>query len=205
MQRNTFVRREAVNKEQAIARADLLHEPLHVAGVARQQAAAVAVDADRMRHGLQCAFKCRADLGAIHVQPDADRVVHRIGIVRLRLRLQRQVQQDLLAVFVSGTRQFFRLWRAGQERVGNVSGQRERALPGPELIAEVVDDDGDPGRGKAGVHRGRGAQQKRRQAGPRRGHWTRLCITGRVSRCSIACASCASAWRSMPPVRFRSG
>jgi len=58
----------AVHEKQVFARADLIHQPLHVARVSGEHAAAMTVDTNSVRHRGQRPFKGIAELSPAHIQ-----------------------------------------------------------------------------------------------------------------------------------------
>ena len=86
----------AVNKKHSLAVADLLHEPLHVPWVLRQQAAAMAADSNGVRNRGQRRTECLVKCVTAHVECDAARLIRSV----IRDRFQRQMQQYLFALVV---------------------------------------------------------------------------------------------------------
>ena len=139
-QRDAFFRRVAVDEEQRAVVTDCLHEPLHVSRVAGQEASLVIVDPCDVRQRREVLFDALGKLLASRVQPDAELGTIRFGL-RLTHGLQRQMQQDLLAIRVGEFRDRPPARRLRQYRAGNRPRQRCNTLAVAERIAEIVDDD----------------------------------------------------------------
>ena len=91
--------RIAVDEEQVVSFADLFHEPLHVTRVAREQRAAVAVDADDMRHRGKCLVDNHVDARLAHVEVNLGRLAAGVVLVCLQRQMQKNVFAQPMRVF----------------------------------------------------------------------------------------------------------
>ncbi len=132
-------RRVAVDEEQRLAPAQLVHEPAHAVGLLRQQAAHVVADADDERHGGEIGREHGGELGAR--LPDLKRAG--AGILGAGQRLHRQMQHDLLALRVGLARERDRMRAERQHGHGHGARQAHGALAFGQAVADIVDDQGD--------------------------------------------------------------
>ena len=183
-QRDAAVGRVTVDEKQRTVVLNLVHQPLHVTGVSRQEAAAVIVDADRARHGSQRVVEGTREGHAAHVERNGSGFA--AGVVDRGL--QRQVHEHFLAVRQRGVGYSSGTGRAGQDRAGDGAGQCDRALAGGPGIAEVIDNNGDPGP-RLGAGEGRQYRQQEDQREREPCHFALLCNTPRLAIRSSASTS----------------
>jgi hypothetical protein len=139
LQRNAAMRGVTVDEVEPAGAQNLFHEPAHVAGVTRKQAAAMAVHAHRKRHGIYCGREGIGERFAGRIEGNRARFC-RIVMIN---RLQREMQQHFLAALPGRLRQVRRSRRAGKDRAHHGAGQRDGAVPRSQVVAEIINDDCD--------------------------------------------------------------
>ena len=99
----------------------------------------MAIDANGMRHCGQGFGEHDAKARTAHVNMD----LRGLGAILVLVRLQRQVQKDISAALAGLLRQHAGRGAARQERERHGAGQLQSALTVCEVVAEVIDNDGD--------------------------------------------------------------
>jgi hypothetical protein len=136
-ERNTPMCRVAVDEKQIATRADLLHEPCHVAGMASQKTAPVTVHSDDKGYRAEASIKTCRELRASRIENDcAGFCLSRVG-----LGLQRQMQEYFFARSVRCVGQRSALWRRRQHGASDRTGKFNHAPSSRKLVTEIVDDD----------------------------------------------------------------
>ena len=119
------------------------------------------IDANNVRDRVQGLVQGVADSRTTHVDVNLGRFAAFI----IAVSLQRKVQKNVLVEAVGKLGQRPRARRARQERISNGAGQVEGALAIGQVVAEIIDDDGDTRR-----LGGRGAGKHQKQGGENSAH-----------------------------------
>ncbi len=139
LQRDAVMRRVTVDEVEPAGPQNFFHQPVHVARVPREQAAAMTIHAHGKRDRLHCGRESVGERFAGRIEGDRAGFCCAVMIDGL----QRQVQKHFLAALPGGLCQLRRSRCAGQDRTGHRARQRDGAMSRCHLVAEVVDDNGD--------------------------------------------------------------